>query len=69
MIKFEKKKIAVLIFRSGLKSASFARKVGISKQVLSHYLTGKHQPGVAKLCRIANEFDVDINFFFSGIEK
>jgi transcriptional regulator with XRE-family HTH domain len=55
--------------RENLKPAEFASKCGLSKQVLSNYLNGTHQPGVEKLSRIANEFDVDINFFFSGIKN
>ena len=59
-------KIKELRIELGLSQLEFANRVGVSRQSLSHYETGRVIPPIDVLKKIAKEFRVPITYFFTN---
>lgn len=59
-------RIKELRIKLGLSQLEFANRVGVSRQSLSHYETGRVIPPIDVLETIAKEFGVSITYFFTN---
>lgn len=50
----------------GMKQIELARRTGITQQSISAYMTGKVQPSLMTLIRIANALDVTLDWLVRG---
>lgn len=50
----------------GMKQIELARRTGITQQSISDYMTGKVQPSLMTLIRIANALDVTLDWLVRG---
>lgn len=55
-------RIQELMDARGIKKAAFAAAVGVSHGNLCDWQNGRSSPGVEKLCRIADYFDVPVDY-------
>ena len=68
-INYNRNRIAFLMHREKLSLSEFARKVGVSKQMVSNWLLADYQPSIGSIGKVCNAFGVEPNFFFSGIPR
>ena len=55
-------RLALLMKEKGLTASEFARRVGVSRQAVSFWVTGTYEPSIASLVKIANEFDTTVDW-------
>lgn len=63
---FEPDRIGQLMRENGLSPRAFAKQVGVSRAAVSMWLNRVVQPQIGTLTRICQEFDVPIQYFFTG---
>ncbi|MBQ9081851.1 MAG: helix-turn-helix transcriptional regulator [Clostridia bacterium] len=61
-------KIAILRKEKGLQQDEFADKIGVSRQALSQWETGKQIPRSDKILEICEQFGVTANYFYGNTE-
>ena len=54
---------------SGLSQIALAKEIGISARVSQTYEYGKSEPGMSKLVRIADIFDVSMDYLSGRTDK
>jgi len=54
---------------SGLPRCEFARKLGISYQTLTHYITGHRKPSATNLIKIADGLQCSIDYLLGRSAK
>jgi transcriptional regulator with XRE-family HTH domain len=64
--KKEAERLKEVFIRSGLSARKFSEKLGISEGQLSNILRGKRKPSRDVLDRLADHFDVDLNWLLRG---
>lgn len=52
-----------LMYKHRTTISETARNAGVSRQTLSNWRAGKHEPSIHTLRLLATFFDVDINYF------
>ena len=54
---------------SGLSQIALAKEIGLSARVYQTYEDGKSEPGMSKLVRIADIFDVSMDYLSGRTDK
>jgi transcriptional regulator with XRE-family HTH domain len=49
---------------SGMRQTNLAEKLGVSKSVVTHWVTGEHYPTYARIEQMAEIFGVDLATFY-----
>lgn len=61
-------RIKALRERQGIKQGQFADEIGISRQSMSNYESGKHSPDVEVIAKIADYFNCSVDYLFGRSE-
>jgi transcriptional regulator with XRE-family HTH domain len=56
-------------FRSGFKQNFVADKIGVSKQTLCNWFSGRAEPGISMISNLADAYKVNFNDFFKEDRK
>lgn len=60
-------RIKIWIESKGLKSSSFADKIGVNRATISHILSGRNKPSIDFLHKMISTFpDLNLNWIVSG---
>jgi len=60
-------RIKIWIESKGLKSSSFADKIGVNRATISHILSGRNKPSIDFLQKMISSFpDLNLNWIVSG---
>ena len=60
-------RIKIWIESKGLKSSSFADKIGVNRATISHVLSGRNKPSIDFLHKMITSFpDLNLNWIVSG---
>lgn len=60
-------RIKIWIESKGLKSSSFADKIGVNRATISHILSGRNKPSIDFLHKLISSFpDLNLNWIVSG---
>ena len=62
---FNVDRLEALRLAHGLTREAFAKKIGVSRQVIHAWMTGKKRPNVASIERAAKAFGLDSAYFFA----
>ena len=62
---FNPDRLEALRLAHGLTKDQFAKKIGITRQIVHLWLTGKQQPTVRTVQKIAEAFGLDSAYFFA----
>ena len=65
-IKNQAKKLKEVLFRSGMSARQFSEKLGISESQMSNIFRGKRCPSLDVLGRLAEYFQVDLNWLLGN---
>ncbi len=69
MTKIFSEKLKRLMFEKNLKQEDFAKKIGVNQSHVSNWITGKRNPSIKTLNKIAKTLDVPISSLIENIEK
>jgi RNA polymerase primary sigma factor len=64
-----KERLRRAVDESGISQAKVAEQIGVSKQLVTHWLQGRREPSEAQLKQLAAVVGVDMNFLTGAIDK
>lgn len=67
--RFRPEAIRELMRRDGMTASEFARRIGVSRQLVSAWLIGMTQPQFATVLRLCRLFNVAAEFFAEGLPE
>lgn len=62
---FNPDRLEALRLAHGLTRTEFASRIGVSRQIIHAWITGKTKPTVSTVERVAKAFNLESRFFFS----
>lgn len=62
---FNPDRLEALRLAHGLSRSQFADKIGLSRQIVHAWLTGRRRPTVTKIEMVAKAFNLDSRYFFA----
>lgn len=63
---FNPDRLEALRLAHGLSREQFASRIGVSRQIIHAWITGRRKPTVGKIELVARAFNVSSSYFFAG---